>query len=70
MIDMSKVFMAVLILGIIVGVIYFVVFFLAKKDFGRKKDKEQPTCPNCGTALISGKKFCTNCGAEMDVTEE
>ena len=70
MINMFKVFVILLILGIIVGAIYFFVFMLAKKDFGNRKEKEQSTCPNCGTPLVSGKKFCTNCGSEIDITEE
>ncbi len=37
------------------------------KLFGRRPDKasETPKCPSCGAEIISGKKFCADCGQRL-----
>ena len=30
-----------------------------------KRDRESPRCPSCGAEIISGKKFCADCGHQL-----
>ncbi len=53
------------IAGIIINII-----FLVKNRTVRTKDLNVVSCPQCGTLLPTGKKFCTKCGAELNPTNE
>ena len=53
------------IAGIIINII-----FLVKNRTVRTKDLNVVSCPQCGTLLPTGKKFCTKCGAELNPTTE
>lgn len=70
MVNMVVVLIVLLIAAVVVGGIYLVIFLLAKKEFKNKKNTVVSICEKCGTALVAGKKFCINCGAEIGAAEE
>lgn len=65
--------MRMLLMGKILRLIALIVVVLSCRYLIRNRAvriKEEPTCPQCGSLLVPGKKFCTNCGAKISVENE
>lgn len=54
----------------IAGIIINIIFLVKNRTVCCTKDLNVVSCPQCGTLLPTGKKFCIKCGAELNPTTE